>query len=142
MWEIDFRFAPGLPPGWFLERLVLHCRTTSASTALRTPRRTCCPCAYVLITMLRVSCSCEIFPDGFDLHLLHRLSIFSDHCLSLFLTYHLSVLSTYHLNPRKVCHARPFECYPRVVLGAVRSLLEPFCRYFCQKLTKSSQIDF
>jgi len=49
--------------------LVFYCRTTSASTAHRTPRRTCCPCAYVLITVLRVSRSCEPFPDGFDLHL-------------------------------------------------------------------------
>jgi len=53
-----------------LERLVLYCRTTSASTAPRTPRRTCCPCAYVLITVLRVNRSCELFPDGFDIHLL------------------------------------------------------------------------
>ena len=54
------------------ERLVLHCRTT---TAPRTPRRTCCPYACVLITVLRVSRSCEIFPNGFDLHLLHPLSL-------------------------------------------------------------------
>ena len=53
-----------------MERLVLYCRTTSASTAPRTPRRTCCPYAYVLITVLRVSHSCEHFPDGLDLHLL------------------------------------------------------------------------
>ena len=53
------------------ERLVFYCRTTSASTAPRTPRRTCCPYAYVLITVLRVSRSCELFPDGSDLHLLH-----------------------------------------------------------------------
>ena len=53
------------------ERLAFHCRTTSASTAPRTPRRTCCPYAYVLITVLCVSRSCELFPDGFDLHLLH-----------------------------------------------------------------------
>ena len=52
------------------ERLVFYCRTTSASTAPRTPRRTCCPYAYALITVLRVSRSCELFPDGFDLHLL------------------------------------------------------------------------
>ena len=52
------------------ERLVFYCQTTSASTAPRTPRRTCCPYAYVLITVLRVSRSCEHFPDGFDLHLL------------------------------------------------------------------------
>ena len=37
------------------ERLVLYCRTTSASTAPRTHRRMCCPYAYVLITVLRVS---------------------------------------------------------------------------------------
>jgi len=29
------------------ERLVFYCRTTSASTAPRTPRRTCCPYAHV-----------------------------------------------------------------------------------------------
>ena len=28
-------------------------------------------CAYVLITVPRVSLSCELFQDGFDLHLLH-----------------------------------------------------------------------
>jgi len=33
------------------ERLEIYCRTTSASTAPRTPRRTCCPYAYVLITL-------------------------------------------------------------------------------------------
>ena len=37
------------------ERLVFYGRTTSASTAPCTPRRTCCPYAYVLITVLRVS---------------------------------------------------------------------------------------
>ena len=37
------------------ERLVFYCRTTSACTAPRTPRRTCCPYAYVLITVNRVS---------------------------------------------------------------------------------------
>jgi len=52
--------------------LVFYCRTTSASTAPRTPRRTCCPYAYVLATVPRVSSSCENFPDGFDLHLLHK----------------------------------------------------------------------
>ena len=52
------------------ERLEFYCRRTSASTAPRTPRRACCPYAYVLITVLRVSRSCEHFPDGFDLHLL------------------------------------------------------------------------
>ena len=56
------------------ERLVFYCRTTSASTAPRTPRRTCCPYAYVLITVLRVSRSCGLFPDGFDLLLLHNLA--------------------------------------------------------------------
>ena len=45
------------------ERLVFYCRTTSASTAPRTPRRTCCPYAYVLITVLRVSRSCELFQE-------------------------------------------------------------------------------
>ena len=53
-------------------RLAFCCRTTSASTAPRTPRRTCCPYAYVLITVPRVSRSCEHFPDGFDLHLLRE----------------------------------------------------------------------
>ena len=56
------------------ERLVWYCRTTSANTALRTPRRTCCPFADVLITVPRVSRSCERFPDGFDLHLLQSVS--------------------------------------------------------------------
>jgi len=51
------------------ERLVFYCRTTSASTAPRTPRRTCCPYVHVLITVLRASRPCELFPDGFDLHL-------------------------------------------------------------------------
>jgi len=50
--------------------LVLYCRTTNASTAPRTPRRTCCPYAHVLIAVLRVTRSCELFPDEFDLHLL------------------------------------------------------------------------
>ena len=51
------------------ERLVFYCRTTSASTTPCTSRRMCCPthCA----TVPRVSRSCEHFPDGFDLHLLH-----------------------------------------------------------------------
>ena len=35
--------------------LVFYCQTTIASTAPRRPRRTCCPYAYVLITVLRVS---------------------------------------------------------------------------------------
>ena len=52
------------------ERLVFDCRTTSASTAPRTPRTTCCPYADVLSTVFRVSRSCGLFPDGFDLHLL------------------------------------------------------------------------
>ena len=29
------------------------------------------PYAYLLVTVLRVSRSCELFLDGFDLHLLH-----------------------------------------------------------------------
>ena len=37
------------------QSLVFHFRTTSASTAPRTPRRTCCPFAYLLNTVLRVS---------------------------------------------------------------------------------------
>ena len=54
-----------------LERLVFYCKTNSAITALHMPLRTRCPYAYVLITVLRVSRSCEFFfPDGFDLHLL------------------------------------------------------------------------
>jgi len=35
-----------------LQRLLFYCRTTSASTAPRTPRSTCCHYAYVLITEL------------------------------------------------------------------------------------------
>ena len=57
-------------PAKIVERLIFYCRTTNASTALRTPRRTCCPHAHELITVLRVSRSCELLPDGFDLHLL------------------------------------------------------------------------
>ena len=56
------------------ERLVFYCRPTSASTAPRTLRRTCCPDAYVLITVLRVSRFCKLFPDGLDLDLLQHLS--------------------------------------------------------------------
>ena len=43
------------------ESLVRYCHTTSASTAhaLR----------IVLLTVPRVGRSCELFPDGFDLHL-------------------------------------------------------------------------
>ena len=52
------------------DRLELYGRTTSASTAPRTLRSTCCPHAYVLVTVPRVSRSCEHFPDGFNLHLL------------------------------------------------------------------------
>ena len=55
------------------ERLVLYCRTSSASTAPRTLRRTGYPFAYVLINVLRVSHSCQFFADGSDLHLLLRL---------------------------------------------------------------------
>ena len=55
-----------------LTGLVCYCRTTSASTAPCTPRRTCCPYAYVLVTVLRVSRSCELFQEGFDLHLLQQ----------------------------------------------------------------------
>jgi len=56
------------------QRLVFHCLATSASTAPRKPRRMCLPYAYVLITVLRVSRSCELFPDGFDLYLLQCTS--------------------------------------------------------------------
>ena len=42
------------------ERLVFYRRTTRASTAPRTPRRTCCPYAYVLMTVPRVSRSCVL----------------------------------------------------------------------------------
>ena len=60
---LSLSFPPSRPPFLSLthslphprERLVSYCRTTSASTAPRTPRRTCCPYAYVLITVLRVS---------------------------------------------------------------------------------------
>ena len=34
-----------LPQPMKAQRLVFYCRTTSASTAPRTPRRTCCPYA-------------------------------------------------------------------------------------------------
>ena len=54
-----------------VERQVFDGRTTSASTTPRAPRRTCCPYACVPITVLRASRSCELFPDEFDLHLLH-----------------------------------------------------------------------
>ena len=37
------------------ERFEFHCRTTSASTAPRTPQGTCCPYAHVLINVPRVS---------------------------------------------------------------------------------------
>ena len=59
------------------EGLVFYCRTTSASTAPCTSRKMCChPERYaalriVLVTVPRVSRSCEHFPDGFDLHPLH-----------------------------------------------------------------------
>ena len=33
-------------------------------------------------------------------------------------------------------HARPFECYPRVVPGAVRSFLEPFCGHVSPKIDR------
>jgi hypothetical protein len=55
------------------KRLVFCCRTTGSSTAARTPHRTCCPHAFVSITVLRVSRSCELFPDGFYFQLLHLL---------------------------------------------------------------------
>ena len=45
-----------------LQRLVVYCRTTSASSAPRTARRTCCPYAYVLITVLR-PCTLSINPQ-------------------------------------------------------------------------------
>jgi len=48
--------------------------TETLVAAPRTPRRTCCPYAYVLITVLNVSRSCELFPDGFDLHSAQSLS--------------------------------------------------------------------
>ena len=50
------------------ERLVMYCRTASASTALRTARRTCCPHAHVLITGLRVSRCGDFFLDSSNLH--------------------------------------------------------------------------
>ena len=66
---LSLSFPPSRPPFLSLthslphprERLVSYCRTTSASTAPRTPRRTCCPYAYVLTTVPRVSRSCEFF---------------------------------------------------------------------------------
>jgi len=36
-----------------VERLVSYCRTTRASTAPRTPQRTCCPHASVLATVVQ-----------------------------------------------------------------------------------------
>ena len=60
------------------ERLVFYCRTTSASTTPRTPRRTCCPYAYALIAVLRVSRVCELFPDGLDL-LQIRVNLLAPH---------------------------------------------------------------
>ena len=61
----------------YQERMVSYCRTTSASTAPRTPRITCCPDAYVLISVLRVSRSCELFPNGFDIYLLQLCGRYS-----------------------------------------------------------------
>ena len=42
----ETKHAPAMnkePQAKIVERLVFYCRTTSASTAPRTPRRTCCP---------------------------------------------------------------------------------------------------
>ena len=47
------------------KRLVFHCRTTSASTAPCTPRRTCCPHAHVRITGPRGSGNEPRRPDCF-----------------------------------------------------------------------------
>ena len=44
------------------DTLVFCCRTHSASTVPRTSRVTCCPYAYALITLLRVSRNCLISP--------------------------------------------------------------------------------
>ena len=57
--------SPTTATGAYLtpERLVFYCRTTSASTAPHMPQRTCCPCAYVLITVPPVSRSCELTPE-------------------------------------------------------------------------------
>jgi hypothetical protein len=56
-----------------------------ATTALRTPRRTRCPYAYVLITVLRVSRSGELFSDE-----IFCVVSFETHCLSLIRSLHLS----------------------------------------------------
>ena len=53
----------GLVYDWHVSKLEFGCRTTSAITAPCTSRRMCCP-TYV-------SRSCEHYPEGFDLHLLH-----------------------------------------------------------------------
>ena len=50
------------------ERLVFYCRKTSASTAPHPEG--CAALRIVLVTVPRVSLSCEHFQDGFDLHLL------------------------------------------------------------------------
>ena len=63
------RLPPAIASRWvFKERLVFYCRTTSASTAPCTPRRPCCTYAYVLITVLRVSRSCELFEGDAACH--------------------------------------------------------------------------
>ena len=48
--------------------MVFHCRTTSASTALAHPEE-CAALRIVLLTVPRLSRSCEKKSDGFDLHL-------------------------------------------------------------------------
>ena len=51
-------FALALCTRLGMKTLIFYCQTTSARTSPRTPRRTCCPHAYALITV-RVSRSCE-----------------------------------------------------------------------------------
>ena len=55
--------------GNFPQRLVLYCRTTSASTHLAHPGG-CAALRIVLVTVPRVSRSYGHFPDEFNLHLL------------------------------------------------------------------------
>ena len=57
----------GQPHNTLKEILLFYCRTTSASTALA-HLEGCAALRIVLVTVPRVSRSCEHFPDGFDLH--------------------------------------------------------------------------
>ena len=59
LYPVDFVTELGRDAVSFGFRLVFYGQATSAITAPRTPRRTCCPHAYV-----------RKLPDGFNLHLL------------------------------------------------------------------------